>query len=148
MDKKVYAYGVCLYKVVDNDIKLLLCKSVSSFNKWGFLKGVKCKNETAIECAKREFMEECSIPVEIADFEEYFEQENEEKNIGIWLLNAKNVRHINKYIIDDKLLSNYLSWENAKVKFFSIDDLPTFRKKQRFLVKEITDFLRNKNLRP
>ena len=148
MDKKVYAYGVCLYKVEDNDIKVLLCKSVSSLNKWGFLKGVKCKCENAKECAQREFTEECSIPVEIEDFEEYFEQENEEKNIGIWLLNAKSVRNLNKYIIDDKLLSNYLSWENAKVKFFSLQSLPPIRKKQRFLIKEVMDFLQNKHLHP
>lgn len=143
MDKKIYAYGVCLYKVSDTDIKILLCKSISSLNKWGFLKGVQCKNESSKECAKREFMEECSIPVDEDDFEEYFEQENEEKNVGIWLLNANKVRNLNKYIIDDKLLSNYLSWENSKVRFFSIDELPSVKSKQKFMMKEITDFLRN-----
>lgn len=145
MDNKVFAYGVCLYKIEENDIKILLCKSISSLDKWGLLKGVQTKNESAKECAKREFIEECSIQIEIDDFEEYFEQQNEQKDIGVWLLNAKKVRNLNKYIIDDKLLSNFLSWENSKVKFFSMNELPKIKIKQKFLLKEITDFLQSKN---
>ena len=145
MDKKIYAYGVCLYKISDDDIKILLCKSISSLNNWGFLKGVQTKNETSKECAQREFTEECSIPINCDDFEEYFEQQNEEKDIGVWLIDASKVRNLNKYIIDDKLLSNFLSWENSKVKFYSIYDLPTIKSKQKFLMKEITDFLQNRH---
>jgi ADP-ribose pyrophosphatase YjhB (NUDIX family) len=142
---KIFAYGVCLYKIEENDIKFLLCKSISSLNRWGFLKGVRLKNETNKQCAQREFIEECGIEIDMDHFEEYFEQQNEDKDIGIWLMNASNVRHLNKYIIDDKLLSNYLSWENSKVKFFSVKKLPRFKQKQRFLIKEIMDFLQNKH---
>lgn len=142
---KIFAYGICLYKIEENDIKLLLCKSISSLNRWGFLKGVRLKNETNKECARREFIEECSMDIEMHDFEEYFEQQNEDKDIGIWLMDASKVRHLNKYIIDDKLLSNYLSWENSKVKFYSIKNIPKFKEKQRFLIKEIMDFLQSKH---
>ncbi len=145
MGNKIYAYGVCLYRVDEDSIKVLLCKSISSLERWGCLKGVLSKKETPKECAKREFIEESSMPVSMDDFEEYFEQNNEDKDIGIWLVNAQKVRNLNRYIIDDKLLSNYLSWENSKVKFFSIDDLPKIKSKQQFLIKEITDFLRNKH---
>lgn len=145
MDNKIYAYGICLYKIEENDIKILLCKSISSLEKWGLLKGVQTKTETSKECAKREFIEESSINIDFDDFEEYFEQQNDEKDIGIWLINASKVRNLNRYIIDDKLLSNFLSWENAKVKFYSINELPKMKSKQKFLIKEITDFLESKS---
>lgn len=145
MVNKVFAYGVCLYKVEKNDIKILLCKSVSSLDKWGCLKGVKRKDEEPKECAKREFTEECSIPVHIKNFENYFEQCNLEKNIGIWLVNAKDIKHLKQYIVDDRLLGNFLSWENSKVKFFSIKDLPKIKQKQQYLIKDIKDFLQSKN---
>lgn len=63
--------------------------------------------------AKREFFEESSINVDIALFEEYFEQVNFEKNVGIWLVNASNVDNIDKYFEKDKLKPEYLSWENS-----------------------------------
>lgn len=145
MDNKILAYGVCLYKVEEKSIKILLCKSISSLERWGCLKGVKAKKESPQECAAREFSEESAIPVSIDDFEEYFEQKNDEKDIGIWLMNANKIRNLNNYIIDDRLLSNYLSWENSKVKFFSLDKLPKIKTKQQFLLKEIKDFLQSKH---
>ncbi len=145
MPDKIYAYGVCLYRVEEDQIKILLCKSISSLERWGCLKGVLSKKETPKECAKREFFEECSMPISMDDFEEYFEQHNEEKDIGVWLVDANKIRNLNHYIIDDKLLSNYLSWENSKVKFFSLDELPKIKSKQQFLIKEIKDFLQSKH---
>lgn len=138
---KKYAYGVCLYKIENNDIKILLCKGIASLSKWGCLKGVKNSDETAYECAKREFLEECNIEVDIADFEKYFSQENEDKDIGIWLVNANKVENLHEYFFDDKLLYNNLSWENSKVKFFSIKKLPKIRDKQVKLIANIKEYL-------
>lgn len=146
MKSHIKAYGVVPYVVKGNNIKILLCLSVASKNKWGCLKGTKNKNETAYECAKREFLEESSIDVEIALFEDYFEQINIDKDIGIWLVNAKNIDNLEKYFSDDSLKNSYLSWENSKVKFFSLNNLPRIKNKQVNLIKEITDSLRNKNL--
>ena len=146
MKSHIKAYGVVPYIVKGNNIKILLCLSVASKNKWGCLKGTKNKNETAYECAKREFLEESSIDVEIALFEDYFEQINIDKDIGIWLVNAKNIDNLEKYFSDDSLKNGYLSWENSKVKFFSLNNLPRIKNKQVNLIKEITDSLRNKNL--
>lgn len=140
------AYGVLPYLVTSQGIKILLCKSVASRDKWGCLKGTKNKNETAYECAKREFFEESSIGVDIAFFEEYFEQINIDKDIGIWLVNAKNIEGLEDYFKNDTLKSNYLSWENSKVKFFFLDELPNIKTKQINLLREIKDFLKNKNL--
>lgn len=148
MKSHIKAYGVLPYLVEDNDIKLLLCKSVASKDKWGCLKGLKDKTETAYECAQRELFEESSIKVEIGLFEDYFEQINIEKDIGIWLVNAQNIEGLEDMFLENKLKENYLSWENSKVKFFSLDDLPNIRKKQKKLIKEIKDFLKSKNLLP
>ena len=142
---KVKAYGVVLYKLEKNTIKVLLCKSVKSLEKWGCLKGVQLYNETAKECAKREFSEESSIKIETFLFEEYFFQENEEKDVGIWIVNAKKIDELNKYFHEDKLYDSYLSWENSKVKFFDLDDLPAIKSKQKKLLKQIKDFLQNKH---
>jgi len=144
MKSHIKAYGIALYLVEKNDIKILLCKSVMSKDNWGCLKGVKLKGETAFECAKREFLEESSIDVDIALFEDYFEQINLEKDVGVWLVNAANIEDLDRKFIDYKLLSNFLSWENSKVKFFSIDELPAIKKKQTKLITEITKFLKKK----
>lgn len=140
------AYGVVPYKIKGNNIKILLCKSVASKDKWGCLKGTKNKNETDFECARREFFEESSIKVNIEDFEEYFEQINIDKDIGVWLVNANKIENFDKYFNDDTLKSSNLSWENSKVKLFSLTALPRIKTKQVVLLKDITDFLRNKNL--
>lgn len=140
------AYGVVPYKIKGNNIKILLCKSVASKDKWGCLKGTKNKNETAHECAKREFFEESSIKVEIDQFEDYFEQINIDKDIGVWLVNADKIENLDKYFNDETLKTSNLSWENSKVKFFPLSSLPRIKNKQVNLIKEITDFLKSKNL--
>ena len=146
MKLHVKAYGVVPYIVKDEKIKILLCRSVASKDKWGCLKGTKNKDETAYECAKREFYEECSISVDIALFEDYFEQINIEKNVGVWLVNASNIDNLDRYFDKDSLKPEYLSWENCEVKFFSINKLPKIKSKQKDLLRQIKEFLLSKNL--
>ena len=146
MKPHVKAYGVVPYLVTKDDIKILLCKSVASKDKWGCLKGTKTKSETAFECAKREFFEESSINVEIALFENYFEQLNIDKDVGIWLVDSMNIDNLDKFFTNDTLKTNYLSWENSKVKFFSLNNLPRIKSKQMALINEIKDFLQSKSL--
>lgn len=146
MSLKIKAYGLCIYSITNHSIKVLLCKSSQSNEKWGFLKGVVDHNETKKQTAQREFFEESSIKVDIDDFEQYFEQKNKQKDIGIYLVNANNIYNLKSFFIDDVLESKYLSWENQKVKFFNIDNLPIIKKKQSKLTSQIMDFLRNKNL--
>ncbi|PZP11487.1 MAG: NUDIX hydrolase, partial [Aliarcobacter butzleri] len=54
--------------------------------------------------------------------------------------------NIEKYFTNDTLKEQYLSWENSKVKFFSLNNLPKIKKKQQDLINEIKDFLKSKNL--
>lgn len=146
MNSHTKAYGVVPYYISKHDIKILLCKSVLSKDKWGALKGVKEKDENPYECAQRELFEESSIKVEIGLFENYFEQVNLKKDIGIWLVNSSNIEGLEDMFIDDKLNSNYLSWENSKVKFFSLTNLPSIRKKQETLINDIKAFLEKSKL--
>jgi ADP-ribose pyrophosphatase YjhB (NUDIX family) len=140
---KIKAYGICLYKIKKNKIEILLCKSTKSKDKWGFLKGVKELNETKQQTAKREFQEESNIKIDTKHFEQYFEQTNETKDIGIYLVDAHNL-NIDLYFIDNILIDYYLSWENQEVKFFDISSLPLFKKKQSKLILQICKFLNDK----
>ena len=142
MAKKVKAYGICLYKKEFHTMKILLCKSVNSKNKWGFLKGVAQDFETKKETAVREFFEESSIDVEEKLLENYFEQLNRTKDIGIFLVNFDRIKGIYKYFGKEQLFKQYLSCENSSVKFFNIEELPAIKEKQTELTREITNFLR------
>lgn len=145
LSNKIKAYGICLYKVENKKIKILLCKSINSKKKWGFLKGCALEKEKPILTAQREFLEESGIITYIKDYEEYFEQKNNKKDIGIWLLNAKTISSFNKYFENDCLKESYLSMEISHAKFFDINKLPKLKNNQKFLIEEITDFLQNKH---
>jgi 8-oxo-dGTP pyrophosphatase MutT (NUDIX family) len=142
MAKKLKAYGICLYKKEFHTMKVLLCKSVNSRNKWGFLKGVAEEFETKEETALREFFEESSIEVGKKELEVYFEQTNKTKDIGIFLVNFDKIKGIYKYFGKEQLFKQYLSCENSSVKFFNIEELPPIKEKQTELTKEIINFLR------
>lgn len=137
-------YGICIYIKEQDNIKILLCKaSTDSHNKWGFVKGGVERNETPKEAAKREFYEECGIKVGIKYFEEYFEQTNLGKDIGIWLVNSKSVKNFNKYFDSNLTLkAQYLSMENSDVKFFELDKLPNIKDKQKFIALKIMNYFK------
>jgi len=139
---KEKAYGICLYKKNKNGIEILLCKSTQSKKKWGFLKGVAQDNETQKQTAIREFYEESSIRVNYNHLENYFEQKNKDKDIGVFLVNYDRIGHINRYFSLNKLYSKYLSWENSNVTFFDINSLPEIKKKQIKLVEDVVLFLK------
>lgn len=139
---KLKAYGICLYKKESNTIKLLLCKSIASQNNWGFLKGIQEKDELKIDTAIREFYEEGGIQVQKKHLENYFEQKNQLKDIGIFLVNYDTIDNIKKNFNGDKLLSKFLSWENSQVKFFDISDLPPIKKKQQQLTRDIVQYFK------
>jgi ADP-ribose pyrophosphatase YjhB (NUDIX family) len=142
MEEKIKAYGLCLYKKTYHDTKILLCKSSNSKEKWGLLKGVEDKGESKKETATREFFEESSIEIKEYYLEKYFEQINPTKDIGIFLVNYDNIKGIEKYFENDKLLNKYLSLENTDVEFFNIKDLPPIKKKQIIMMDKILRYLK------
>ena len=70
--EKIKAYGLCLYKFNKDSIKVLLCKSVNSRERWGFLKGVAITGEEPEETAIREFKEESNISIDRKYLERVF----------------------------------------------------------------------------
>jgi len=142
MINKIKAYGIAIYIKKNNSTKLLLCKSINSNTKWGFLKGVEDDNDlTPKQTAQREFEEESGIYIQQNLLTKYFYQENEDKDIGIYLVNASKLDYINEFFKNDYLLEKYLCDENDIVKFFDINDLPPFKKKQIKLLSHIIDYL-------
>jgi len=139
--EKIKAYGLCLYKFNKDSIKVLLCKSVNSTDRWGFLKGVAIPDEEPEETAIREFEEESNITVAHDYLEEFFIQKNELKNIGIYLVNYNNISNIDKYFENEVLYQKNLSSENSDVRFFDIKKLPLIKKKQKHLTQEIVNHL-------
>jgi len=139
--EKIKAYGICLYKYQKDSIKILLCKSVRSNEKWGFLKGVSKENEQAKDAAIREFYEESNISVNKEDLENFFIQKNELKNIGVYLVNYDKIKYVESYFNKDILLKENLSSENSDVEFFDINNLPFIKKKQKFLIVEVIDHI-------
>lgn len=135
--EKIKAYGLCLYKFNKDSIKVLLCKSVNSSERWGFLKGVANAGEEPEETAIREFEEESSITVAHKYLEEFFIQKNELKNIGIYLVNYNNISNVDGYFEKEVLYQKNLSSENSDVRFFDIKELPLIKKKQKHLTQEI-----------
>ncbi len=143
--EKIRAFGICLYKKSKDSVKVLLCKSVNSQERWGFLKGVALRSESEVQTALREFYEESSIKVESQNLENLFIQKNEFKNIGIYLVNYDNLKDVDKYFKDEKLYKTYLSHENSDVEFFDINKLPLIKKKQKYLTQDIISYLHSKS---
>jgi 8-oxo-dGTP pyrophosphatase MutT (NUDIX family) len=125
----IEAYGIALFKKVKNSYQILLCKSVVSNDRWGLLKGVKEEFESQQDCAIREFFEESGILIQKQYLTKYFDQQNEDKYIGVWLVNYNHIDNIDKYFKNNRLEDKYLSSENSDVCFFDIQDLPLIKKR-------------------
>lgn len=87
---KEYSYGVCPYKIKKGKVQILLIQP-KGHTEWGFIKGKIEPDETITECAKRETLEETNIDIIINNLEDYFEQKNKRKDVGIFLINTKTL---------------------------------------------------------
>lgn len=146
MKNKIKAYGICLYKKDKNSIQILLCKSVKSKNRWGFLKGIQEPHESKEKTAIREFKEESNIKINQNDFGQFFEQINKKKDIGIYLVDFYTIEDISNYFVFDELRAVNISRENSQVRFFHIDQIPVIKKKQIQLTDNIIKYLKGKSI--
>jgi 8-oxo-dGTP pyrophosphatase MutT (NUDIX family) len=142
---KIKACGLCVYKKTKTSYEILMCKSVLSTHKWGFLKGVKELNETDIQTAIREFYEESNIKINKNNLENLIIQKNKYKDISIFMINYKNIKNINIYFKNNILYKQYLCHENSNIKFFDINNLPEVKKKQNKILDNILVILENKD---
>ena len=127
---KEKSYGICPYYIKDNKIYILLNKT-SDFSPFNFFKGKIEENETINECAIREFAEEARVDLSDYKLEDFFEQKNRRKDIGIFLL------HIDKELdiyIDRKEIYTY--------KWIDIDEEIELSKNQQKIYNQIFIFLK------
>ena len=106
---KLFSYGICLYKIEEEEILIYLNKT-SSISDWNFFKGKMEDNETFEETAIREMFEETNILVRKNQLEDLFEQINKKKNLGVYLvdfnvINFKNLKLDKKEIFEGKWLN-------------------------------------------
>lgn len=87
---KQYSYGVCPYRVKNDNIQILLAQP-KGHTEWGFVKGKIEDGETIAECAKRETFEETGLEIKINNLEDYFFQKNTKKDVGIFLINTRTL---------------------------------------------------------
>jgi 8-oxo-dGTP pyrophosphatase MutT (NUDIX family) len=87
---KDYSYGICPYKIENSEVQILLIQPKGHLE-WGFIKGKIDSGETKTECAIRECLEETNIIVDGIYLEQFFEQENKRKDVGIFLVDCCNL---------------------------------------------------------
>lgn len=131
---KEYSYGICPYYKVQDEVYIMLIQPKGHVE-WGFTKGKIEENETKDECAVREFYEETGLTINKAVLENYFEQRNKRKDVGIFLVNIFNM---NK---NDKI--NLQSKEVHKIKLFNITDKIDIYKNQEIILNDIINHLSN-----
>ena len=133
---KTKSYGICLYIKDNGSLKILLGKAFGK-DKWGVLKGVQEFGENRIQTAQREFFEESGIFVETRVFEDFIEQINDTKDVGVYLVNGLKVPNLYRYFDGYRLKEQFQTCENEDVQFFDINNLPPIKSKQKKLILEV-----------
>lgn len=90
---KEKSYGIAPYVIMNGYFFVLLNKT-SRTSYYNFFKGKEEDNESKKDTAVREFFEETGIQVEKEDLEDYFEQKNPRKDIGIFLVDFTKYNHL------------------------------------------------------
>ena len=132
---KEYSYGICPYYINDNQIFIILIQPKGHV-KYSFAKGKIESNETKERCAVREMFEETGIVVEENNLENYFEQQNKRKDVGVFLVD------LTKLNPDVKL--NIGHAECFELKFLNINDEIPIYNNQSSILKQIRDFFNSR----
>lgn len=130
---KEYSYGTCLYYINENNVYILLIQP-KGHTEWGFCKGKIEQNETIEECAIRETFEEIGIKINKNELEDYFIQNNKRKDVGVFLVNIKN--------IDNKQLLKINNSEVFRIKLFNINDEISIYKNQSAILNNLKNYFK------
>lgn len=131
---KQYSYGVCPYAIKDGEVEILLIQP-KGHTEWGFIKGKIDSGETKKDCAVRECLEETNIIVGIDYLEDYYEQVNKKKNVGIFLVDSRYL-DFSRIKLEKR--------EVGSIKFFKIKDSIKINKNQSQILQKIKHrFLNN-----
>lgn len=91
---KEISYGIAPYKIINNQVYLYVSKS-SHISEYGFIKGKIEKEENIKECVIREVKEEINLNIKKEYLETFFFEKTKRKDIGIFLINEKNINFSN-----------------------------------------------------
>lgn len=131
---KEYSYGICPYKKQPNgDIHIILIQP-KGHQEWGFIKGKIDKDETIPDCAVRETREETNIIVGVNNLENYFEQKNTRKDIGIFLADVEKI-NMKKIRLQKS--------EVHRIKYFDLYRNIDLNKNQRDILEQMREYFRN-----
>ena len=124
---KEYSYGICPYKIENSEVQILLIQP-KGHNDWGFIKGKIDSGETKEECAIRECLEETNISVNAMYLENFFEQPNRKKDVGIFLVDCCNL-NLSNIKLEKREIEN--------IKFFNIKENIKINKNQEQILLKI-----------
>ena len=134
---KEYSYGICPYFVYEGNIYIMLIQP-KGHKEYGFSKGKIEIEETIEDCAIRELFEETGIIVKKEHLENYFEQKNRRKDIGVFLVNINNLDLNNRL--------NLGSSECFVIKFFDILGEVPINNNQKMILSQIKEFFSAKKV--
>ena len=124
---KEYSYGICPYKIENSKVQILLIQP-KGHKEWGFIKGKIDVGETKEECAIRECLEETNISVNEIHLENFFEQPNSKKDVGIFLVDCCNL-NLSNIKLEKREIEN--------IKFFNIKEHIKINKNQEHILFNI-----------
>ena len=124
---KEYSYGICPYKIENSEVQILLIQP-KGHNDWGFIKGKIDSGDTKEECAIRECLEETNISVNAMYLENFFEQPNRKKDVGIFLVDCCNL-NLSNIKLEKREIEN--------IKFFNIKENIKINKNQEQILLKI-----------
>ncbi len=125
---KEYSYGICPYIEKDGKNYILMIQP-KGHKEWGFCKGKIEKNESKKDCALRETFEEIGLKVDKKNLEDYFEQYNRRKDVGIYLFNMNNLNLNTSFKLNKK--------EVHKIKLFDLESDIKIYTNQKEILKQI-----------
>lgn len=134
---KEYSYGVCPYLIHEDSVYIMLIQP-KGHKEYGFSKGKIEIEETIEDCAIRELFEETGIIVKKEHLENYFEQKNRRKDVGIFLVDLTKLNQ------DVKL--NIGHAECFELKFFNINDDINIYKNQKDILFQIREFFNSQDI--
>jgi ADP-ribose pyrophosphatase YjhB (NUDIX family) len=136
---EVISCGALPYRIVDNNIEILLVQHVRSADKsWGIPKGKQEKNEIIQDCILREVKEETGLSV--VRLEDPLANVSYVKNAIVKRLIACLA------VVENGVPTPIDRKEISQAQFFKVTDLPLIHRYQLSLVKEAIRLIRAKKL--
>lgn len=120
----VHSAGAVVYRVVKEELEVLLIKSSSTTNYWGIPKGRQNKDETIADAAVREIMEETGVSVELESYVGEFDvnYKNGHKIVHVYIASPVNQ--------NERVNTEHPECEVFAASWFNVKELPMIQPAQ------------------